>query len=40
VMLISLFMTAWGKRKQAKQEAEEEAAMEALHQQELAGRKS
>ncbi|MFC5068126.1 tripartite tricarboxylate transporter permease [Flaviflagellibacter deserti] len=36
IMLLSLAMTAWGKRKQAKQEAEEEAAMQALHREELA----
>ncbi len=36
VMLLSLAMTAWGKRKQAKQEAEEEAAIQALHREELA----
>lgn len=37
VMLLSLAMTAWGKRKQAKAEAEELAAMERLNQQDLAG---
>lgn len=36
VMLLSLAMTAWGKRKQARAEAEEEAAMERLHREEMA----
>jgi putative tricarboxylic transport membrane protein len=31
VMLASLAMTAWGKRKQAKQEAEEEEAIDRIH---------
>jgi putative tricarboxylic transport membrane protein len=36
VMLLSLLMTAWGKRKQARAEAAEEAAIERLHQEEMA----
>ncbi|BCJ90453.1 membrane protein [Terrihabitans soli] len=39
IMLASLAMTAWGKRKQARAEAAEAAAMEALHREELAGAK-
>jgi len=37
VMLLSFVMTAWGKRKQARMEAEEEAAMEKLHRDDIAG---
>jgi hypothetical protein len=33
IMLFSLGMTAWSKRRQARVEAEEAAAMEALHEQ-------
>jgi putative tricarboxylic transport membrane protein len=36
VMLLSLLMTAWGKRKQARAEAAEEAAIARLHQEEMA----
>jgi putative tricarboxylic transport membrane protein len=38
LMIASMAMTAWGKRKQAKQEAAEAAAMEKLHQEELAAK--
>ncbi len=37
-MLLSLGMTAWGKRKQNRAEAEEEAAMLRLQQEDAAGR--
>ena len=38
LMMLSMGMTAWGKRKQARHEAAEAEAMERLHQEELAAK--